>query len=32
MSVGRPLLIYAAVGFVVGWLVGFAINKIGSDY
>ena len=31
-SVGRLVIWYAAAGFVVGSVVGFAINKIGSDY
>lgn len=30
-SWGRILLMYAAVGFVVGWIVGFAASKIGGD-
>jgi hypothetical protein len=24
-------LIYAAAGFVVGWVVGFALSKVGHD-
>jgi len=24
-------LVYAAAGFVVGWVVGFAVSKIGGD-
>jgi len=25
-------LIYAALGFVLGWVVGFLLRRIGSDY